>query len=119
MKHLLSLGIFVAFAALAVGSGDSGNDTKRSDTTVQDNHANSPDNKRARDEATPELKMAAAKQIVAAGYWCPNVETFLLDPFNSTMNKKVFHVMCDDGSNAQLYEIITDRDFRVGAVREK
>ena len=43
----------------------------------------------------------------------------MLDPFKSTMNKKVFHVMCDDGSNAQLYEIITDRDFRVGQISEK
>jgi hypothetical protein len=119
MKHLLSLAIFVAFAALAAGSGDSGNDTERSGTTVQDINANSPENRRASDEATPELKMAAAKQIVASGYWCPKVETFVLDPFNSTMNKKVFHVMCDDGSNAQLYEIITDRNFRVGAIKEK
>ncbi len=119
MKHFLSLAIFVAFAALATGSGDSGNDTESSDTPIQDNNASAPENRRPSDEATPELKITAAKQIVASGYWCPKVETFMLDPFKSTMNKKVFHVMCDDGSNAQLYEIITDRNFRVGLVREK
>jgi hypothetical protein len=119
MKHFLSLVIFVAFAALAAGSGDSGKDTEHSDTSTQDNNASAPENRRPSDEATPELKIAAAKQIVAFGYWCPKVETFMLEPFESTMNKKVFHVMCEDGSNVQLYEIITDRNFRVGLVREK
>lgn len=119
MKHLVSLAVFVVFVALAAGCADSGNDAEGSVTTVQDKNTNAPANRRSSDEATPELKIAAAKQIVASGYWCPRVETFMLDPFNSTMNKKVFHVMCDDGSNAQLYEIITDRDFRVGMVREK
>lgn len=119
MKHFLSLAIFVPFAALAVGCGDSGKDTTSSHTSTQDNNASPPEHRRPSDEATPELKLIAAKQIVASGYWCPKVETFMLDPFKSTMNKKVFHVMCDDGSNAQLYEIITDRDFRVGQISEK
>lgn len=119
MKHFLSFAIFLAFAALAAGSGDSDNDTESSGTSIQGNNANAPENRHPSDEVTPELKMAAAKQIQASGYWCPKVETFILDPFKSTMNKKVFHVMCDDGSNAQLYEIITDRDFRIGTVREK
>jgi len=119
MKHFLSLAIFVAFTALAAGSGDSGEDAKRPDASSQYNNSSPTENRRPSDEVTPELKMATAKQIEASGYWCPRVETFRLDPFESTMNKKVFHVMCDDGNNAQLYEIITDREFRVGLVREK
>lgn len=62
MKHFLSFAIFLAFAALAAGSGDSGNDTESSGTSVdQTQRARAEDEERAR---TPDMiPPLAAKPI--------------------------------------------------------
>jgi hypothetical protein len=63
----------------------------------------------AADEAalmpSAEAQVKVKRFIISQGLWCGNVVRFREDSFKSSVNHKVYYVFCDDGSNAQGYEI--------------
>jgi hypothetical protein len=80
-----------------------------SDTKTESSPAASPEQTEASMIPTPEEQAKVKAYIESNGLWCGKVTRFREKPFSSSVNKPVFRAACDDGTNAQNYEIILDR----------
>jgi hypothetical protein len=64
------------------------------------------------------LERLAAQVIRDAGYWCAAVSDVIPDQWNSTPNKRVVIVACDDGREYARYEITMNRSGTAATVKE-
>lgn len=65
-----------------------------------------------------ELETLAARVIRDAGYWCAAVADVIPDQWNSTPNKRVVIVACDDGKEYARYQITMNRSGTAATVKE-